>query len=95
MSHPRIAGHPDESGTYAPTFTTLDQRVLDAIPDGTARRLSAIVKAANRGLDQWSSNRTDDVEALRILRGLEHLGRVRYNRGWWRRDSGNNPKGNA
>jgi hypothetical protein len=66
----------DDLGRLAEPLTSIDRRVLEALPaDGRSRRLAAIVAIANQGLDQWSAQRTTEAEALGILRGLARCSR--------------------
>lgn len=67
-------------------LTSLDRRILDALPDRQGVAVSALVAELNRGKDRWNRARTDDDEVLGILRGFEHLEQAACSRrGLWRR----------
>lgn len=62
-----------------PTLTSLDRRVLAAIPEHGAVRARTITDRINGA--------ATSQEILEILRGFEHFGQVSCRNGWWRRTS--------
>ena len=62
-----------------PTLTSLDKRVLAAIPEHGAVRARTIADRINGA--------ASSQEILGILRGFEHFGRVSCRNDWWRRTS--------
>ena len=77
-----------------PRLTSLDERVLAAVPYVRGHRLEEIARTVHRstGRGEWTGRgflpSASQVAELRwVLRGLEHLGRVECRGGWWRRVS--------
>lgn len=64
------------AGALSPRLTRLDERILSMVP---GRKPGA--------RSRWIAARLseDPAEVRRVLRGLEHLGRVECRNGWWRR----------
>ena len=60
-----------------PELTSLDTRVLSAVPEHGAVRARAITDQLN--------GRASHQDVLGILRGFEHFGQVSCRNGWWRR----------
>jgi DNA-binding Lrp family transcriptional regulator len=57
----------------SPELTDLDKRVLGNVVEHPKRRVSSIAHRARLSIpDTWNT-----------LRGLEHLGLVQSNKGWW------------
>ena len=65
--------------SLTPTLTRLDEVVLAAVPHDRGARMWTIYLTATTHRDESR----EDV--LLVLRGLEHLGYVTNNNGWWRR----------
>lgn len=81
------------STALEPRLTSLDERVLNALPRaGTSGVRCAVIvdrvyPRANR-YDGWMGVRVreSDMREIRgILRGLEHLGKATGRGGWWKR----------
>lgn len=67
-------------------LTSLDQRVLDALPRGRGQRVESIARTVDRAPYVRGGPVPPELvaEVRRTLRGFEHLGRAVGRGGWWR-----------
>jgi hypothetical protein len=70
------------SDALLPRLTSLDRAVLEAVPCDAAVRF-AVVFDGTRMLTGGAG--AEEREVAEVLRGLEAVGLLTCNRGWWRR----------